>query len=637
MDFKKNIILGTAGHIDHGKTAFVRALSGIECDRLQEEKSRGITIVLGYAHMLLPSGIKVGIVDVPGHERFVSRMVAGATGIDVVALVIAADEGIKPQTQEHLYICEILGIKKGIVVLNKMDLADEELILLQKEDIERFLTGTFLAGATIIPVSSLTGEGLQEFKMALDGIASDIVVKPKENTFRLPIDAVISITGFGTVVRGTVLSGCIASGETCVVMPTGQKSRIRGLQNHGQTVEKGSAGERLAINLPDISKEDIERGMTVVRPGTFRASERFLAEFHYLSYNKKPLKSPFFGQCHLLAAKVNAEIQLWPDAQLPPGGRTFAVVKTSQPVIVACEDRFVVRGYGPFTTIGGGRVLHPALPKGYRKHLTDDYLLTLSSGATVEKILLFVKENGESGVSLPHLCSVLNEAESKMLKAIASLKKSATLYEDHAQHLFHREPVFALQQRIRELLDEWHVRNPLRMGIGKEELFRKNDVAPRFFQMVLAMMTENGQVEVMGDLVKKKGFGIAGESDAGLTLTHVENALRDAGLKTEGPVELAKKMGMELKKVQAALDLLTRSGKIVRINEDYYLHRDWIEHIHVSLRSFFKNHDRLMPTDMREQFGLSRKYIIPLLEYLDGTKFTARTLEGRKLLNTDGP
>ncbi|MEN6463698.1 MAG: selenocysteine-specific translation elongation factor, partial [Syntrophaceae bacterium] len=234
---KRNIILGTAGHIDHGKTAFIRALTGIECDLLQEEKRRGITIVLGYAHMHLPSGIKVGIVDVPGHERFVNRMVAGAAGIDAVALLIAADEGIKPQTREHLYICDILGIRKGIVVLNKMDLVDDETLLLQIDEIEKFTAGTFLEGAPVIPVSSVTGEGLGEFTAALDRIAAEITLKPQQKPFRLPVDAVVTITGFGTVVRGTAQSGSIGVGEEIMVLPEGRKYRIRSLQNHGAAIE----------------------------------------------------------------------------------------------------------------------------------------------------------------------------------------------------------------------------------------------------------------------------------------------------------------------------------------------------------------------------------------------------------------
>jgi len=629
----KNIILGTAGHIDHGKTAFVRALTGIECDRLEEEKRRGITIVLGYAHFNLPSGIKVGIVDVPGHERFVNRMVAGAAGIDVVALLVAADEGIKPQTREHLYICEILGIKKGIVVLNKKDLADEELLFLQMDDIASLTAETFLADAPIIPVSSVTGEGLPEFVAALDRIAGDIVEKPVGKPFRLPVDAVVSITGFGAVVRGTAISGRIVPGEEVVVLPAGYRSRIRGLQNHGQDVTEGRAGERLAINLADIKTDELERGMVVVRPGTFASSTRILVEFHYLPYNKKPLKPLVHGQFHALAAKVNARMELWGEEKLLPGAKAAAVVTTARPIAVAAGDPFVMRGYGMFTTIGGGRILYPLLPEEGDFFLDRESLRILTGDDLKEKIDLCLRERGEKGIARTDLCGIFNESDDRIDKCILALRKDGTLYEDSGGRLYAREPVLALRQEIGATLAAYHRRNYLRWGMGREELFRKTKSSPELFQLVLNMMLKEGRIETTGELVKAKDFNVTGQDDVNILFTRIEDLYRQYGLQPDTPAAGVESLKVDKKKFQEVLDSLTRSGRLVRICTDHYLHPEHLERVRAALEVFFAKHDILSPPDVRALFGLSRKYIIPLLEYFDGIKFTVRTPEGRKKLS----
>jgi selenocysteine-specific elongation factor len=629
----RSIILGTAGHIDHGKTAFIKALTGIECDLLQEEKRRGITIVLGYAHMRLPSGIKVGIVDVPGHERFVNRMVAGAAGIDVVALLVAADERIKPQTLEHLYICEILGIRKGIVVLNKKDLVDDEMLLLQMAEIEKFTAGTFLEGAPIIPVSSVTGEGLDEFAETLEQIAVGLTVKPGQKPFRLPVDAVVTITGFGTVVRGTALSGKISAGEEVMVMPKGRRCRIRGIHNHGTAIEEGFAGERLALNLADAKKEEIIRGMVVVRPDTYRAGDTFLVEFNYLHYNKRPLRQVSHGQFHVLAAKVDAEMELLQEEELPPGARTVAVVKTAQPVSVACGDSFVVRGYGLFTTIGGGRILHPAFSYDKGEYL-EEYIRTLSTGSIADRIALFVRDSSE-GIRMPALCGILNEAEDRIAENVSALKRENVLLEDDGRRLFHRRQIDALQRCIGRTVRGYHGKHDLRMGMGKEELLRKTRANPEMFDLALSLLGTNGFLEIEGDFIRWKGFAITDESSEGMLLASVEKAFLQYGLKADFPDDAAKSIGLSKKRLMEALNTLTKSGRLVRLSEEYFLHPEHIETVKDFLKSFFKDHSVLTPQDIRERFDITRKYIIPMLEYLDGAKVTVRTPEGRKLLLLD--
>ena len=627
----KNIILGTAGHIDHGKTAFVRALTGIECDRLEEEKRRGITIVLGYAHLSLPSGIKVGIVDVPGHERFVNRMVAGAAGIDVVALLVAADEGIKPQTREHLYICEILGIKKGIVVLNKKDLADEELLFLQREEIAQLTTGTFLADAPIIPVSSVTGEGVAEFVSTLDLIAAEIAEKPAAKPFRLPVDAVASITGFGAVVRGTAISGRIAVGEEVEVLPGGFRSPVRGLQNHGRDVTEGGAGERLAINLADLKTEDLSRGMVVVRPDTFPVADSILVEYQCLPGNKNPLKPVVQGRFLCLAAKVNARMELLGKEKPLPGSKAVAVVTTARPIAVAAGDRFVMRGYDMFSTIGGGRVLYPTLTGENNFFLSSESLRILTGENLKEKINLCVRGHGARGFRRNDLRGVFNETGAGIDKCLRELKKDKALYEDDGGRLYHRDAVLALRREIGATLAAYHRRNYLRLGMGREELFRKTAAAPELFQLVLNVMLEEGRIDATGELVMVKDFKVARQDDANILLVRIEDMYRRYGLQPDKPAAGAENLNMDRKKFQETLDTLARSGRLVRISTDHYLHPEHLERFRSALEGFFEKNAVLTPPDVRDLFGISRRYIIPLMEYLDGIKFTFRTPEGRKM------
>jgi len=630
MSPTKSIILGTAGHVDHGKTAFVKALTGTDCDRLREEKERGITIVLGYARMMLPSGIKVGIVDVPGHERFVSKMVAGASGIDVVAFLIAADEGIKPQTIEHLHICNILGITRGIVVLNKKDLVDEELLFLQKEEIEDLLKGTGLAGAPIIPVSSVTGDGIADFTLALDQIAKEVTAKPTDKPFRLPVDATLTITGFGTVVRGTALAGRITVGEEVILMPEGRKARIRGIENHGSAVQEGLAGERLALNLPDVGRDEIDRGVMIAREGYYRPSDTFLVHFQYLPYNKKPITGNLHCQFHVLTSRVKAELHLLRRERLHPGEESFAVVKTSRSLIVSAGDSFVIRGYGLFTTVGGGRILNPILPRGSEKSLSNTYLRTLRQGSLADKIALFVLESGEKGISLRALTGILNAADDDIKMNAGKLKKSRILYQGDGACLYHRDPVYALKEKISAIVHQYHKQNPLRAGINKEELFMRTGTKADLFHLVLLLMIQEGSFLNDRDLIRERQFNPEG-TFADPILLNVEKLFLAYGLQPATPVEAAKELKIDLKMLIEALNALIRSERIIRINEDFYLHPQNWGRVRELLGQYFEKNDILTPQDVRGLFGLSRKFSIPLLEFLDYKKLTIRTSEGRKL------
>ncbi len=625
----KRIILGTAGHIDHGKTSFIKALTGIDCDRLKEEKERGITIELGYAHLLLPSGVKVGIVDVPGHEKFVSKMVAGASGIDVVSLIIAADEGIKPQTKEHLYICELLNIKYGIVVITKIDLVDNELLELQKEEIKDFLKGTFLEDAPIVEVSSITGEGIERFKQVLDDLATRISIKSIDTPFRMPVDDVITIKGFGTVIRGTAISGKIKSGEEIVFLPDNLKGRIRGIQSHGRFVEEGYAGERLALNVSDFKRENVRRGMLVVKEGYFHLSNYLLVDFYYLPYNDKPLKSRIVAQFHAMTMKTTGEIFFLNVEKVLPGNKVFAIVNLQKPYAFSYKDPYIIRGFGIYTTMGGGVVLHPFLKEINRNKITEDYIRILSSNNLVEICSLLIKEQREIGLTIYDLMGFMNLSFSEAQKILSDLLKENLLVEDKkTKKFFHRDVYDNLVHILLENVSKYHNDNPLKLGINKKELLEKTGGFESLFNLIIKDLLDGRKITLDGDIVKLFDF-VPGGRD--IVFKPLENLLKNMGLQTEEPLKLAEILNWEEKKVRDMLSTLVKSGNVIKIKDNYYLHKDVFEKFKEKIIFFFKTKEILTPQDVRDMFNISRKYIIPILEYLDSIKLTIRVPEGRKL------
>lgn len=625
----KNIILGTAGHIDHGKTTFIKALTGIDCDRLKEERERGITIELGYAKLMLPSGIKVGIVDVPGHEKFVNKMVSGASGIDVVALIIAADEGIKPQTKEHLCICDILGIKKGIVVVTKKDLVDDELLELQKEDIKDFLKGSNLENAPIIPVSSVTGEGINDFVIALDKIANEVGEKPIDMPFRLPIDDVVIIKGFGTVVRGTVISGKVRQNDEICLLPSKDKYRVRGLQSHGVDIKEGVAGERLAINLTDIKKEEIERGMVVAKSGYFEPTDRLLIEINYLKYNEKPLKPKYICQFHVLTSRVTAELFLLHKDKLLPGEKGYAMARLSKPITVCHGDMFVIRGFGIYTTIGGGKILNPHIPTFNRKYFTEDYLSLMSQGKLGDIISIFVKENKEAGITLDSLCGLIKAEFPVINESIKTLEKNNIITKDEKGRYYHMDVVTAYKQNLLKILERFHLENPLKMGINKDELFMRSGSCENIFPLCLKMLVSGNRIEVKGDVIKDVNF--KGDTGSDKLFESIEEKFESYGLQSEDLEVVAKELKTDVKKLKDALATLVKQGRLHKIKDDYYVASSALSKLKDDITVFFKQKDILTPQDAKQLTGLSRKYLIPLLEYFDTIKFTIRLADGRKL------
>ncbi|MDY0042996.1 MAG: selenocysteine-specific translation elongation factor, partial [Desulforhabdus sp.] len=463
----KQVILGTAGHIDHGKTSLIRALTGIDTDRLKEEKLRGITIELGFAYADLPNGERLGIVDVPGHERFVRHMVAGATGIDLVALIVAADEGVMPQTREHMEICQLLRVKKGLVALTKIDLVeDPEWIDMVKEDVAEFLMGTFLENAPIVPVSAATGEGLDQFREELSRLVSEVEPRGSDGPFRLSVDRVFSMRGFGTVVTGTSISGRLRVGEPVVVYPSGHKAKVRGVQVHNDEVQEILPGQRTAINLQSTERALIQRGNVVATPGALVPSHLLDVHLELLSSSPRALKNRAKIRFHTGTAEHLATIVLLDNEELKPGEKAFAQIRLDEPIAVLRADRYVVRSYSPVMTIGGGTILHP-MPhkhKGHGKLEAAKALDILLQGDDPAIILWHILDAGWGGLSEQELrirSNVPTKPFDKTLQQFVSQKK-AILFDKENRRLIHPEVLAKLKEMIFESLTDYHTRFPLK-------------------------------------------------------------------------------------------------------------------------------------------------------------------------------
>ncbi len=632
----KQIILGTAGHIDHGKTSLIKAITGTDTDRLKEEKERGITIELGFASLDLPGGRHLGIVDVPGHEKFVKNMVAGATGIDIVVMVIAADEGVMPQTREHMEICTLLGIQHGLIAMTKTDMVEEEWLELALEDIREFSQATFLEDSPILPVSSLTGEGIPELLATLDEIAGSIPLRPPSSLFRLPIDRVFTMKGFGTVITGTLVSGKISVGQTIMVYPTGITSKVRGIQVHNQSAESAEAGMRTAINFQGLDKAAVQRGEVLSTPDALIASYMVDVSFHYLASNKKPLKNRTLVRFHTGTSEEMGYLVLLDREELPPGQTVVAQLRLDSPVAIVKDDRFVVRSYSPIRTIGGGQVINPIPQKHKRlrqdiveglQHLADD-----DSEAIISQ---HVQQAGYGGVSLSHLKIMTNLTDKQLDTALQHLLSRKTITQtDKENRIFHHQSTFdKLIQETVEYLGRYHNDNPLKAGMPKEELKSKfprlSD--PKVFNLILNQMIKGGQIAQEDNTVRLSDHRVSLGADQADIRKKILNIYRKGGLQPPYSREVPKMLGVDPNHTKDVLMLLVEEGQIVRTKDDLYFHANAITELQTRLVDFLKSNEEITTPRFKEMTGVSRKYVIPLIEYFDASKVTLRVGDSRKL------
>lgn len=632
----KQIILGTAGHIDHGKTSLIRAVTGIDTDRLKEEKLRGITIELGFASLGLPSGQRMGIVDVPGHEKFVKNMVAGATGIDLVAMVIAADEGVMPQTREHMEICGLLGIRHGLVVLTKIDMVDEEWLELISEDVADFVEGTFLEGAPVVRVSSATGDGIPEFLSVLDQLSESIPARQPTGLFRLPVDRVFTMRGFGTVVTGTLMAGRVKVGETVTIYPSGITSKVRGLQVHNQSVESADAGMRTAVNFQGVEKSAVNRGDVVSNPEALQPSYMVDISLTYLKSNEKPLKNRTRVRFHSGTCEILGNIILLEADELLPGNTALAQVRMDSPVALVKDDRFVIRSYSPIRTIGGGMVLNPAPSK--HKRFRSDVLEGLSGlvGQEYDKIISFhVSQSGPAGLGFSQLKIMTNLGDGPLTKTIQALLSNRTiLLADKEQQLYvHQDTTADLVDSITETLAAYHKAHPLKSGMPREELKSKlpPSLGAKLFGLVLRQMEKDENIAVEDKTVRLFSHTVSLGGDQKDIREKILKAYEESGLTPPYFKELAKSLNVDPKRAHDVLMHLVSEGDIVRIKDDLFYYNASLSALKERLVAYLQENGEISTPQFKDLTGASRKFVIPLIEYFDTVNVTIRVGDIRKL------
>jgi selenocysteine-specific elongation factor len=631
----KHVILGTAGHIDHGKTALVKALTGVDTDRLKEEKERGITIELGFTFLDLPSGIRLGIIDVPGHERFVKHMVAGVWGIDLVALIIAADEGVMPQTKEHLDICKLLKVKKGLIVLTKIDLVERDLLELVREEVTDIAKDTFLKEAPILAVSSLTGEGIPQLISTLDHLSREVKERSSDGLFRLPIDRIFVMKGFGTVVTGTIVSGKLSLGETVEILPSGLEGKVRNLQVYNQPMEEATAGERAAVNLQGIETSAIERGDVLVHPKTLTPTSLLDVYLEYLSIAPRPLKHRTQQRFHMGTSSTTASIFLLDREELAPGEEGFAQLRLERSVVSFPQDRFVIRGSGAIQTLGGGVVLdtHPIKHRRYSPPVINDLIL-LKDGSNEQAINQYILRSGIAGISFGDLLNRVamppNEIQTILRKMIE--RGDILLVDPEKLKVIENSQYQRLKEMTLIQLREFHQRFPMRIGLAKEEVRTKLPVEldMKLFQILINGLIQSKEVVLERDKLKLHGHQISSADEKGL-VKRVEEAILRGKLQPPSPKELSEEWSEEEERVLAVFEYLAHEGMLVKIKSGMYFHRIHFENLKGELINFLKSHKEITTSQFKELTGASRKYVIPLIEYFDQMKLTLRLGEKRIL------
>ncbi len=631
----KQMILGTAGHIDHGKTSLIRALTGIDTDRLKEEKERGITIELGFAHYTLPSGQVLGIVDVPGHEKFVKNMVAGATGIDMVALVIAADEGVMPQTREHLEICQLLKIRQGLVVLTKIDMVDEDWLGLVKEDVSEYLAETFLADSPVVEVSSATGQGIKELAQALDTLAQKVPDRDSGHIFRIPVDRVFTMKGFGTVITGTSVSGSVRLGEDVTIYPQGIQSKIRGLQVHNREVSEVSSGLRTAINLQGVERALIQRGNVLASKDSLRPTYMVDGSLELLAGAPRKLKNRARVRFHSGTSEIMARVVLLDREELKPGESCFVQIRLDEPTAVLRNDRFVIRSYSPVRAIGGGEVLS-AFPLTKKKRFSDTVLKEmqiLHSGELSELIEVFALSGRFHGVEQGDLPFLTNTGKKKLEDTLKKLmaQKRLSLFDKERGALIHSDFLNKARQEILDTLTEYHRNNPLKTGLIKEELRSRTAGSdnPKLFNHLINQLTSDSLIVQEKEIVRLREHKVTLAQDQKEIRKKLEKIYSDSGLQPpyikEWKDQFPNSAGLEV------LGVMVKEGALVKVTEDLYFHRNAIEDLEVRLVEFLKTHGEMTTPQFKELTDVSRKYTIPLIEYFDRHQVTVRVGDNRML------
>ena len=626
---RKKRVVGTAGHIDHGKTALVRALTGVDTDRLPEEKRRGITIDLGFASWFTDD-YQIGFIDVPGHERFVKNMLAGVGGIDSALLVVAADESIKPQTREHFAICRLLDIRTGVVAITKRDLVEDDILDLVRLEIEELVAGSFLAGKPIVPVSSITGAGLEDLRRAI--LASVAEVGDRDamtRIFRLPIDRVFTMKGFGSVITGTTYAGRLNVDTDVEVMPGDKRSRARNIQVHGEARDYASAGERTSVNLPDIDLDQLQRGQQLVTPNTLRQSQVITARLDLLA-DAKPLKEQTRIRFHHLSAELLGSIRFVDQtAELKPGSSAYIQVRLESPVVAVAGDRFVIRRYSPALTVGGGVILDAHLPK-LSRNTRGELLDTLAGGTLPERVELMAKLEGLRGLTIHEVqarTGIRVETLAKELKNVPHLADSGE------RRWIHQDVITDFRRRAMEFLRAYFEENRMAINVPKSEFVQK--LLPRgadgaMINFLLQDLAREKIVAIAGDALDIPGRSKSLGGAEGELARMIESRFAEAGLAPPPVSEIINERTQKARVIEGVIGFLVKQGTLVRLAEGIYVHRDAL--VAARERMSVRAGDLIDVGQFKEYFGLSRKIAIPLLEWMDREGVTKRVGDSRKVL-----
>ncbi len=631
----REIILGTAGHVDHGKTSLIRALTGIDTDRLKEEKERGITIELGFAYLDLPCGHRLGIIDVPGHERFVKNMVAGASGMDLVAFIIAADEGIMPQSREHFEICRLLGLERGLIVITKKDMVEADWLELVIDEIKTFFDDSFLADAPILTVSSTTGEGIEEVRKTLDTLVAASEFTEAHGPFRLPVDRVFSMKGFGTVITGTSISGRIKVGEELMFYPGRQKGKIRGIQVHNKDVEEAEAGHRTAINLQGLDKDTINRGDMAASVDCLQPSYLLDAHFLYLESNKKQLKNRTRVRVHIGTAEIMGRIVLLDDEELEPGSEAIIQLLLEEQVGSWPGDRYVVRSYSPISTIGGGVIFSGAPRKRRRFRKTNSEIFEVyRENNPADLVQLHLQESSYNGLTFDKLAvkmGVFGKRLKKILQGPLSARKILVI-EQEKQRMVDSGIYQNLAEKFIAELGAYHEQNPLKPGLSKEEsrsrLYRGLD--QRLFQYLLNDLLKQQKIAQEQAVIRLAGHQVSLQGEEETLRQDLQSFYRKAALAPPTIKEiLAAFSKYPQSLIKEVLALMVGDNILVKVKEDLYFHTPPLQELQKKLTDFLAVKGEIDTPAFKEMTGLSRKFTIPLLEYFDRIKVTIRVGDKR--------
>ena len=634
----KSVIVGTAGHIDHGKTTLVKALTGIDPDRLEEEKRRGITIDLGFANLELglDSGerLRLGFVDVPGHERFVRNMLAGVGGIDVVLFVIAADEGVKPQTREHFEICRLLNIPRGIVALTKSDAVDADTLDVVRLEIEEFLQGSFLnpSRTRIVPVSAVRGDGIEKLKQELARVASEVSVKDSTTLTRLPIDRAFVMKGFGTVVTGTLIGGSIRRDEELELHPARKRVRVRGIQVHGAATDQARAGERTAINLANVTTEELARGMMLTQPGTLEATRSIDVRLQLLA-DAKPLKHLARVHLHSFASETVAQVRLLQAKELQPGKSGLAQLRPVDSLVVTPGDRFIIRQFSPVITIGGGVVLDSFPLRHSAKDAADAavFLSNLESADPAEGLALRIDRRGADGLTRADAVKEIGRAPASIEKDIGRLIESGRILSA-GELLVGKSAALKAAKDLLSSLDEFHQTNPLVGGISKGALRERLGLREELFTFLVTQLAAGKKIETQGEQIRLAGRGVAMSSEEERARKIIEHAFSSAGLKVPLLKDVLASLSIDRARSQKIMTLLLREGVLVKLADELVFHRTALEQLRWLVTAEKNRTSKIDVGRFKDLTGVTRKHAIPLLEYLDRERVTRRVGDVREIL-----